>query len=101
MLYRWYSFLMKQSMNDHRVQVNMPEYVYEFLRRQAFMTKSSMSDVIRNTLIAKIPKKKTKKTSTRNQWKKFIESAGFMSGARDDSVTHDQWAHQTATFHEK
>lgn len=86
---------MKQQLN--RVQVNLPTYVYKRLRRIAFERNISLSGYIRKTLEATILSPEVTESTSAY----LLKHAGFIQGASDDSVSHDEWAHKTATFHKK
>jgi metal-responsive CopG/Arc/MetJ family transcriptional regulator len=89
---------MTQAKKTHRVQVNLPDYLYQLIRERAYKKGTSISDVIRGAVessTANIGK------ASEKDWQSFMKYVGSVKGHADDSLSHDTWAPQSATFHEK
>ncbi|NCS68130.1 hypothetical protein GW777_07180 [Candidatus Peregrinibacteria bacterium] len=89
-----------QNLTERRVQVNFPEELYQFIRKESFKQGSSISGVIRGVIKVHFGIKDSTSSQKNIDWGKFItKHVGAISGAANDSTTHDKWAHKTAIMH--
>ena len=89
--YRCYHIIMKHTkVAQHRIQVNLPVYLYQELRRKAFEEEVSISELIRRAIVSDLYEKKIKRGS-QERWEEFIRKhVGVIRGKRDDSYDHIQ-----------
>ena len=88
-----------QNLTERRVQVNFPEELYQFIRKESFKQGSSISGVIRGVIKVHFGIKDTSSQKNIDLGKFITKNVGAISGAANDSTTHDKWAHKTAIMH--
>lgn len=87
---------------NHRLQINLPQDLYQLVRQWAYEHQTSISSEIRKSISHR---QQTHTSTTENdskkihQWQKFMRQIGTVKGHTDDSTTHDRWSAQTAEFH--